>query len=129
MIVIIIPGLVILTSLENRLINCWEYSRRDFFYEEIYLLLGVSKARDFFYKGIYLLLVLSIGARITKNIDAFIENIINHLRDQLTIRKFCMNLLIIYIMNASIFLYVYTCVIVVVVIKFYSPIPQLKYVF
>ncbi|KAK4840817.1 hypothetical protein QYF36_018869 [Acer negundo] len=61
-------------------------------------LLGASKARDYIMKksffsitigandflNNYLLPVLSIGARITESPDAFVDDMINHLRDQLT---------------------------------------------
>ncbi|KAH7566509.1 hypothetical protein ACOSP7_023024 [Xanthoceras sorbifolium] len=61
-------------------------------------LLGASKARDYIMKksffsitigandflNNYLLPVLSIGARISQSPDAFIDDMINHLRDQLT---------------------------------------------
>ena len=35
----------------------------------------------------YLLPVLSIGARISESPDAFVDDLINHFRDQLTVRK------------------------------------------
>lgn len=63
-------------------------------------LLGPSKARDYIMKksifsitvgandflNNYLLPVLSIGARISETPDAFIDDMINHLRDQLNVR-------------------------------------------
>lgn len=62
-------------------------------------LLGASKARDYITKNSifsitvgandflnnYLLPVLSIGARISQSPDSFIDDMIAHLRDQLTV--------------------------------------------
>lgn len=89
--------------------------------KQIDKLLGASKARDFLMKksifsvtvgandflNNYLLPVLSVGARITESPDAFIDDMINHLREQLTVRKFYTNLFINYIPSASIFLLIY----------------------
>ncbi|KAK0606193.1 hypothetical protein LWI29_035032 [Acer saccharum] len=66
--------------------------------KQIDKLLGASKARDYIMKksffsitigandflNNYLLPVLSIGARITETPDAFVDDMISHLRDQLT---------------------------------------------
>lgn len=63
--------------------------------------LGPSKARDYIMKqsifsitigandflNNYLLPVLSIGARISESPDGFVNDMIEHLRDQLTVRK------------------------------------------
>lgn len=63
-------------------------------------LLGRSKAKEYISKNSifsitvgandflnnYLLPVLSIGARISQSPDAFIDDMIQHLRDQLTVR-------------------------------------------
>lgn len=76
--------------------------------KQIDKLLGASKARDFLMKesifsitigandflNNYLLPVLSVGARITESPDAFVDDMINHLRDQLTVRKSYTNPLI-----------------------------------
>lgn len=70
--------------------------------KEIDKLLGPSKARDYIMKksifsitvgsndflNNYLLPVLSVGARITESPDAFIDDMLNHLRGQLTVSKF-----------------------------------------
>lgn len=67
--------------------------------KEIDKLLGKSKARDFLMKksifsitigandflNNYLLPVLSVGARITQSPNAFVDDMINHLRSQLTV--------------------------------------------
>lgn len=68
--------------------------------KEIDSLLGTTKAKQFLAKSIfsvtvgsndflnnYMLPVLSIGARITETPDAFIDDMISHLRNQLTVRK------------------------------------------
>ena len=69
--------------------------------KQIDKLLGKSKAKDYISKksifsvtvgandflNNYLLPVLSVGARISQSPDAFIDDMINHLRDQLTVRK------------------------------------------
>ena len=69
--------------------------------KEIDKLLGKAKARDYIMKrsifsitigandflNNYLLPVLSIGARISQSPDAFIDDMINHFRDQLTVCK------------------------------------------
>lgn len=76
--------------------------------KQIDKLLGASKARDFLMKesifsitigandflNNYLLPVLSVGARITESPDAFVDDMISHLRDQLTVRKSYTNPLI-----------------------------------
>lgn len=63
-------------------------------------LMGRSKAKEYISKNSifsitvgsndflnnYLLPVLSIGARISQSPDAFIDDMIQHLRDQLTVR-------------------------------------------
>lgn len=65
-------------------------------------LLGPSNAKDYIMKksifsvtvgandflNNYLLPVLSIGARISESPDAFIDDMINHLRDQLTVSNY-----------------------------------------
>lgn len=69
--------------------------------KQIDKLLGPSKARDYISKrsifsltvgsndflNNYLLPVISIGARITQSPDGFIEDLITHLRDQLTVAE------------------------------------------
>jgi hypothetical protein len=63
--------------------------------------MGASKARDYIMKrsffsvtigandflNNYLLPVLSIGARISQSPDSFVNDMIEHLRGQLTVRK------------------------------------------
>lgn len=67
--------------------------------KQIDKLLGQSKARDFIMKksifsitvgandflNNYLLPVLSVGARISQSPDAFVDDMINHFRGQLTV--------------------------------------------
>lgn len=69
--------------------------------KQIDKLLGASKARDYIMRksifsitigandflNNYLLPVLSIGARITQNPDTFIDDMIGHFRNQLTVHK------------------------------------------
>lgn len=69
-------------------------------------LLGPSKAKEYIMKksifsvtvgsndflNNYLLPVLSIGARVSQSPDAFVDDMINHLRNQLTVRIFIYNL-------------------------------------
>jgi len=64
-------------------------------------LLGASKAKEYIMKtsifsitigandflNNYMLPVLSVGARISETPDAFIDDMLSHLRDQLTVRK------------------------------------------
>lgn len=68
--------------------------------KEIDKLLGASKARDYLHTNSifsitigsndflnnYLLPVISTGTRISQGPDAFIDDMINHLRTQLTVR-------------------------------------------
>lgn len=70
--------------------------------KQIDKLLGASKAREFVTKksifsitigsndflNNYLLPVLSVGARISESPDAFIDDLLNHLRGQLTVRGY-----------------------------------------
>ena len=70
--------------------------------KQIDKLLGASKAREFMTKksifsitigandflNNYLLPVLSVGARISESPDAFIDDLLNHLRGQLTVREY-----------------------------------------
>lgn len=70
--------------------------------KQIDKLLGASKAREFMTKksifsitigsndflNNYLLPVLSVGARISESPDAFVDDLLNHLRGQLTVREY-----------------------------------------
>ncbi|KAJ7952900.1 GDSL esterase/lipase [Quillaja saponaria] len=74
--------LIISTLHESKLINYWVPSKaRDFIMKKSMFSITVG-ANDFLNN--YLLPVLSIGARVSQSPDAFVDDMINHFRAQLT---------------------------------------------